>query len=128
MSLTVPPELIDQAAKGKVDEQAFVDCVRDSLPYAWSVVTRLVDELHATDAKATYNEIAPPDEKGYGQLFRMLASTSIRGAMERHFGVQLAFQNCCKVAVFQPDATEEYAAFITLEAQILNQKPELVDC
>ena len=35
MSLDVPTALLDQAERGEVDEAAFVDCVRTSLPYAW---------------------------------------------------------------------------------------------
>lgn len=32
----------------------------------------------------------PPSEKERGQLLRALANDSIRGALERHFGVRLA--------------------------------------
>jgi hypothetical protein len=128
MSLTVPPALIEQAQSGKVDEAAFVDCVQTSLPYAWSVVTRLVGEMRESGAPAAYNVTPPENEAGYGELFRMLASNSIRGALERHFGIRLAFQNCCKVGTFRPDAHDEYEQFVTLEAQVLNQKPELINC
>jgi len=50
------------------------------------------------------------------------------GAVERHFGVRLAFQNCHRVAVFRPDATRALAEFTTARAQILNQSPELTNC
>src|SRR3954465_9917432 len=33
MSLDVSPALLEQAERGEVDEAAFVDCVRNSLPY-----------------------------------------------------------------------------------------------
>ncbi|GII91790.1 SCO5389 family protein [Sinosporangium siamense] len=128
MSLTVPAELIDQARDGKVEHAAFVDCVRTSLPYAWGVVVRLVDDLRSGDADFADNQLSPPDQASYGQLFRMMASDSIRGAVEQHFGVRLAFQNCCRAAVFRPEAHAAYADFITPEAQILNQRPELIDC
>ena len=39
-----------------------------------------------------------------GQLLRALASDAIRGGLERHFGVKLAFQNCHRVAAFRPAA------------------------
>ncbi|GAA0349895.1 hypothetical protein GCM10010151_44500 [Actinoallomurus spadix] len=52
----------------------------------------------------------------------------MRTALENHFGVRLAFQNCHRVAVFRPGADRAYRQFITARAQILNQKPELVDC
>ena len=40
------------------------------------------------------------------QLLRALASDAIRGALERHFGVVLAFQNCHRVAAFAPAAVD----------------------
>jgi len=46
-----------------------------------------------------------------------------------HYGVRLAFQNCHRAAVFHPEATTRaHADFITAHSQILNQRPELVDC
>jgi len=44
------------------------------------------------------------------------------------FGVRLAFQNCHRVAVFRPEAEQARADFITARSQILNQRPDLVDC
>ncbi|GAA2400865.1 hypothetical protein GCM10010191_05100 [Actinomadura vinacea] len=46
MSLTVSLQLLHQAKHGDVDDAAFIDCIRTSLPYAWKVVTSLVDDLH----------------------------------------------------------------------------------
>ncbi len=74
------------------------------------------------------NTVPPPDEAARGQLLRLMASDAMRGAVERHYGVRLAFQNCHRAAVFRPDADEAYAAFTSARAQILNQRPELVDC
>ncbi|MDF5756055.1 SCO5389 family protein [Spongiactinospora sp. TRM90649] len=128
MSLTVPNDLLDQARAGEVDDAAFIACVRDSLPYAWSVISELAERRDRTGAAFTDNQTPPPDEAARGQLLRCLASDSMRGALERHFGVRLAFQNCHRVAVFDPTATEALRDFVTPRAQILNQKPELVDC
>ncbi|MBT2226175.1 SCO5389 family protein [Nonomuraea sp. NEAU-A123] len=128
MSLTVPNDLLDQARAGEVDDAAFVACVRDSLPYAWSVISELVQHRDRTGADFADNQVPPPDEEARGQLLRCLASDSMRGALERHFGIRLAFQNCHRVAVFAPTATAALRAFVTPRAQILNQKPELVDC
>ncbi|MBB4917138.1 SCO5389 family protein [Streptosporangium saharense] len=128
MSLTVPNELLDQAKAGEVDDAAFVACVRDSLPYAWSLISDLVGERERTGAEFTDNTVPPPDEAARGQLLRCLASDSMRGALERHFGVKLAFQNCHRVAVFDPTAVKAHAEFVTARSQILNQSPELVDC
>ncbi len=128
MSLTVPNELVDQAKAGEVDDAAFVACVRDSLPYAWSLISDLVQERDRTGAEFTDNTVPPPDEAARGQLLRCLASDAMRGALQRHFGVKLAFQNCHRVAVFDPSAVKAHAEFITARSQILNQQPELVDC
>jgi hypothetical protein len=128
MSLDVSPALLEQAERGEVDEAAFVDCVRTSLPYAWEMISSLVERLKEDGGQFADNQTPPPDEQARGQLLRALASDAIRGALQRHFGVRLAFQNCHRVAVFDPTATEELRAFITPRAQILNQRPELVDC
>jgi hypothetical protein len=58
----------------------------------------------------------------------MVGSDAMRGAVQRHFGVRMAFQNCCKVGLFQPDADAEYQEFISPQAQILNQNPLLLNC
>ena len=36
MSLDVPTALLERAEAGEVDDGEFVDCVRQSLPYAWT--------------------------------------------------------------------------------------------
>ncbi|MEU6785801.1 SCO5389 family protein [Nonomuraea sp. NPDC051941] len=128
MSLTVPNELLDQARAGDVDDAAFIACVRDSLPYAWSLISGLAEQREQTGAEFADNQVPPPSEEARGQLLRCLASDAMRGALERHFGVRLAFQNCHRVAVFDPTATKALHEFVTPRAQILNQKPELVDC
>jgi hypothetical protein len=134
MSLTVPPELLDQAERGDVAEADFVGCVRDSLPYAYQLVAGLAGRLAAGDFDRglTFadNRVEPPDEQARGQLLRAMASDAIRGALERHFGVRLAFQNCHRVAVFPTEvsADEQHARFTSVRAQLLNQSPELVNC
>jgi hypothetical protein len=52
------------------------------------------------------NQVPPPDETARGQLLRLMASDAMRAAAERHFDVRLAFQNCHRVAVFRPAATQ----------------------
>lgn len=129
MSLTVPADLLEQASRGEVDDEQFVACVRTSLPYAWSVISGLVAELPPGGRGFAGNTVPPPDEAARGQLLRAMASDAMRGALERHFGVRLAFQNCHRVAVFGPAASEQaYAEFVSPRAQILNQDPELVSC
>ncbi|MEU8193287.1 SCO5389 family protein [Microbispora amethystogenes] len=128
MSLSVPDNLLARARAGEVDDAAFVACVRDSLPYAWTTITALIERRDRSGADFADNQAPPPDEASRGQLLRCLASDAMRGALERHFGVRLAFQNCHRVAVFDPAANEAYREFVTPRAQILNQSPDLVDC
>jgi hypothetical protein len=128
VSLTVPAELLEKAQRGPVTDEEFVSCIRDSLPYAWGMVERLVKELETTGAPAAQNLEVPPNEAAWGEVFRLVGSDAMRGAVQRHFGVRVAFQNCCKVGVFRPDAEVEYAEFVTPRAQLLNQRPELLNC
>ena len=132
MSLDVSPELLAAAEEGPVDETAFVDCIRTSLPYAWETISLLVAEHGAGPSERPFadNQVPPPDEQARGQLLRALASDAIRGSLERHFCVTLAFQNCHRVAVFAAGAagTEAYQRFVSPRAQLLNQSPALRDC
>ena len=130
MSLDVSPELLDSAARGEVTDAAFVDCVRTSLPYAWTVISSTVADLELSDGELADHEVPPPSEAERGQLLRALASDAIRGGLERHFGVKLAFQNCHRVAAFRPAAVggAVWQEFVSPRGQLLNQSPELRDC
>ena len=128
MSLDVTPELLKTAQQGEVDDAAFVECIRTSLPYAWEMISNLVARLQVDGGDFADNQTPPPDEQARGQLLRVLASDAMRGALERYFGVKLAFQNCHRVAVFPSGDTPAYREFITPREQILNQTPELRDC
>ncbi|MBV9163478.1 MAG: hypothetical protein JO309_15960 [Pseudonocardiales bacterium] len=128
MSLTVPVSLLEKAQRGAVSDDEFVDCIRESLPYAWSMVERLAKELNVTGAPSVQNLEVPPDDAAWGEVFRLVGSDAMRGTVQRYFGVRMAFQNCCKVGLFRLDATEEYEAFISPRAQLLNQDPSLLNC
>ncbi|WP_026411802.1 SCO5389 family protein [Actinomadura oligospora] len=128
MSLNVSPELLAKAEAGKVEQDEFLKCVADSLPFAWAMVTRLVEEMKSTDAESVQNTLVPETEEEWGQMFRMFSSDSMRNAIQEHFGVRLAFQNCCKPAVFKKDAETAYQRFVSPEAQLLNQDPTLLNC
>ena len=109
----------------------FVALVRDSLPYAWQVIGAAADDLVAhPGAPFGEHDVAPPSEGERGQLLRALAGNAVRGALERHFGVVLAFQNCHRVAAFAPQAVDSavYREFVSPRGQVLNQTPELRDC
>ncbi|PXX66697.1 hypothetical protein DFR70_103446 [Nocardia tenerifensis] len=130
MSLDVPAPLLERAERGEVDDADFVEVVRQSLPYAWEVVSRVAGELRSGTAEYADNVVPPPDEVARGQLLRAMASDAIRGGLERHFGVKLAFQNCHRVAAFPLAAVggDTYRTFIGTRAQLLNQSPELRNC
>ncbi len=130
MSLNVPNELVAAAERGHVDDRAFLACVRDSLPYAYGLVESLANKLPADGRDFVDNLAPPPDEQARGQLLRALSSNAIRSALERRFGVVLAFQNCHRLAVFRPETVggEQYRRFVSVEGQVLNQQPEFVDC
>ncbi len=134
MSLDVSAELLEAAERGEVSDEQFAQCVRDSLPYAWSMVNELSVRLAVDGGPFADNTTPPPSEKERGQLLRALASDAIRGLLERHFGVRLAFQNCHRLAVFPAadgapgTASDAYRRFTSVRAQLLNQSPELRDC
>ena len=129
MSLDVAPDLLEQARNGEVGEAAFVGTVRTSLPYAYNLIGSLAAALGASTAEFADNQVPPPSEAERGQLLRVLASDSIRGSLERHFGIRLAFQNCHRVAAFRPgDPGPSYQEFISPRAQLLNQSPALRNC
>jgi hypothetical protein len=130
MSLDVPTALLDRAEAGEVSDAEFVDCVRQSLPYAWSVVSQVAADLGTGGGEYAEHAVPPPSEQDRGQLLRALASDAIRGGLERHFGLTLAFQNCHRVAAFRPAAVggERHRAFVSPRGQLLNQSPELRNC
>ena len=128
MSLAVPADLLEQAQQGEVGDEAFLDCVRSSLPYAWGVIAGLITDLDAGEAQFADNQVPPPDEAARGQLLRLMASDAMRAAIERHYGVRLAFQNCHRAAVFRPEAAAARTEFTSARSQLLNQRPEFVNC
>ena len=130
MSLDVSPDLLAAAESGDVTDEAFVACVRASLPYAWEVISSVAADLEVGGGDVADHEVPPPGEAERGQLLRALASDAIRGGLERHFGLTLAFQNCHRVAAFRDVAVggATHRAFTSPRGQLLNQSPELRDC
>ncbi|GAA3437122.1 SCO5389 family protein [Kutzneria kofuensis] len=128
MHMGVSAALHARATSGDVTDDEFVTCVRDSLPYAWQVISGVVADLG--DGDFADHATPPPSEAERGQLLRALASDAIRGGLERHLGVTLAFQNCHRVAAFRPSAVDgdRHRAFVSPRGQLLNQGPELRDC
>ncbi|NEP28184.1 SCO5389 family protein [Moorena sp. SIO3I6] len=130
MSLNITPELLKQAQEGEVNQEAFIESIRQSLPYAFGIVEDLAKRLAQGEAEWVEHSVPPPTEQDRAQLLRMIGGDAIRGAVERYFGIKLAFQNCHKTAIFRPEALESpaYQDFISIRSQILNQTPELIHC
>jgi hypothetical protein len=129
VSLTVPADVLERAQQGNVSDSDFIACIRTSLPYAWSVISGLVKQATESETFFADNQTPPPDEKARGELLRMMASDAMRGALERHLGVRIAFQNCHRAAIFTPGASDDlYNEFVSPRAQLMNQSPELVNC
>jgi hypothetical protein len=130
MSLTVPAEMLKQAERGRVEEMDFVAVVRASLPRAWRIVERLVEQLRSSDTELESYGPGAMDDATRGELLRMLAGTAIRRTTERHFGVQLLFQNCHNVAVINAGQEDLAIAeeFCSIKSQILNQQPQYQFC
>ncbi|GHO91063.1 hypothetical protein KSF_011110 [Reticulibacter mediterranei] len=129
MSLDVPAALIEQAKEGDIPLNKFLQCIKESLPYAWQLIENLASKLATSNTVFVDNQVPPPDEQARGQLLRVLSSDAMRNAIEQHYSVKLAFQNCHRVALFRQDQLGEiYDEFISPRSQILNQTPELRDC
>jgi hypothetical protein len=129
VSLDVSPTLLEKAQTGDVRTEEFLACIHESLPYAWQLIEDLAHQLRSGNAQLVDNQTPPPSEYARGQLLRVLASDSMRHALEQHYGVKLAFQNCHRVALFHMDQLDAtYEEFISPRSQLLNQSPELRDC
>lgn len=129
MSLSVPAAVLERAEAGSVTDEEFVAVVRESLPYAWQVVSEAACAQRSGFGIGEH-AVPPPSEAERGQLLRALASDAIRGGLQRHFGVVFAFQNCHRVAAFAPSQVDSdaYRAFVSPREQLLNQSPALRDC
>src|SRR2546428_10236070 len=82
MSLNFAPSLFEQAERGQVDEGEFVAAVARSLPYAWSVMSGVAEELAGgfTNREGFADHATPPpSETERGQLLRALASDASGG-------------------------------------------------
>jgi hypothetical protein len=131
MSLTVTAELKELARDGSLPFDEFINCIRRSLPRAWQVIDELAAELRSQQS-LTHAIHAPRqmEDEQRGQLLRLMASSSMRAAVERFYGLRFEFQNCHNTAAFRQNAvgSAEHRRFTSPEAQILAQAPELIDC
>jgi hypothetical protein len=131
MSLAVSDEvLVAVQSTGIIPRSTFIEVVRESLPDAWAIVSNLAERKQAGEAGLIEHAPRSMADGPRGQLLRMLSSNAIRGAVEAHFGLTFAFQNCHKVAAFRTDEVggKIFTTFTSMEAQIINQSPEMRDC
>jgi hypothetical protein len=119
------------ARDGALTSDEFINCIMHSLPRAWQVIDGLAAELRSRRS-LTHAIHAPRnmDDEQRGQLLRLMESSSMRAAVDRHYGLRLEYQNCQNTAAFRQNAvgSPEHRHFVSAEAQILAQSPELVDC
>lgn len=129
MSLDVPTTVLERAERGELDNDDFVNVVKDSLPYAWQVVAGVAGRLEP-DGVEFADDATPPSDEERAQLLRAFASDAIRAGLEEHFDVRLAFQNCHRVAAFRhsPAGEAAHAIFTSSRSQLLNQSPEFRHC
>ncbi len=128
MSLSAVKEALVEKAlmEGAVTLTDFISCMRESLPEGWGVFEKVAQEKEGGGRGI----FSPPtlDDVTRGQLLRIMASDAMRNAITGWFGMNFAFQNCHTVGAFFEGEKKEYALFVSMEAQILNQSPELRDC
>jgi hypothetical protein len=129
MSLMVTSELLDKARQGALTPEEFVNCIRDSLPKAWAILSDLANRVMGGEVFAEHAPITMDDDTR-GQLLRILAGTALREAVEAHFGLRFFFQNCHKAGGCRPEHVDspQCKAFISPMSQLLNQTPELRNC
>jgi hypothetical protein len=131
MSLQVPQELISRVGAGMaVTRDEFIHVVESSLPLAWSVFVSLAERKRTGEPGVVMHAPEFMEDAQRGQLLRALASNPIRSAINEHFGMVFAFQNCHITAVFLPEEVESemYRRFTSREAQIAAQSPGMVHC
>ncbi|HSX48280.1 MAG TPA: SCO5389 family protein [Candidatus Nanoarchaeia archaeon] len=130
MSLTVTDKQIDKARKRELGKEEFVNIIRTSLPFAFQAVESLAGRLNSGEHIAIEAPLHMADGDR-NQLLRVFASTSMRHALEDHFGLaELAFQNCHYIGGADVEGLddERWQIFTSIEGQVLAQRPELRDC
>ncbi len=128
MSLEVPHHIVEQAHNGRLSEQDFIACVKQSLPQAWHIVENLALRKKSGEEGLVAHTPRSMEDATRGQLLRMMASDAIRSAVEKHFGLIFAFQNCHATATFWKHEEAAHTQFTSMESQIINQSPDLRDC
>ncbi len=130
MSLTAITEAqLEQARAGQLSRSSFIEIIRRSLPFAYEAVGLLAARL-AVGERVAIEAPLHMDDDHRSQLLRVFASDSMRRALQRHFGLRLAFQNCHYIAATKGRGrfSRQWRTFCSERAQVLAQRPELRDC
>jgi hypothetical protein len=132
MSLNVPAKVLHRAEQGEtIDDATFIGIIKESLPDAWGIFERLAMSLGSkTEEEMAIEAPQHMEPEVRGQLLRAMASTSMKAAIERHFGFVLAFQNCHAAGATKPGGTGSsvWKKFTSIEAQLRRQSPLMRDC
>lgn len=130
MSLNASAELIAKANSNTMSFEDFIECIKTSLPDAWSIVEKLATNIKSSSDDMQVDAPQHMEDSVRGQLLRMMASSSMHQAIEQYFGLKFEFQNCHNLAGFKPSVvgSKKYQEFISANAQILAQQPHLKDC
>lgn len=132
MSLQVDGSLLEKAMLQGVSDEDLVGCVETSLPFAHDHIMGVINRAKDSHEGWAYHEPDQITEEQRGQMLRAYASTAIRNAYERIFGVTLVFQNCHRGAAFLTEKSRfnraAYEVFVSPRTQVLAQSPEKVHC
>ncbi len=129
MSLDVADDLAADVAAHGITDHKFVDVIRTSLPFGYAIIERVAARVSGGEEVAIDSPPTMADTPRL-ELLRIMASTSMREALERFFGVTLAFQNCHGVAAASGSGKTSrlWHDFTSTRGQILAQRPGLRDC
>jgi hypothetical protein len=130
MSLNVPPEIAAKAQTGVVSVEEFINVIRESLPRGWKVIEGVVARLKSNDSEFESYGDGPMDDETRGEVLRMMAGTAMRTSLEKHFGVNLVFQNCHNIGAEKPTPKPkpQVKRFTSIEEQLRAQRPENQHC
>ncbi len=130
MSLLVPTSVLTRIKQGEaIKDKEFISIIEESLPKGSSIIISLCERKKSGEKGLLLDSPDHMDTETRGQLLRIMASSSIRSAIENQYGVQLGFRNCHASGVIGKDEDKaEFEKFFSVHEQLKAQSPEFVDC
>jgi len=107
-------------------EQAFLAAFDEDLPLGMAHVRTLVEKLETTTderGERAMHDLDPNSAEGK-QFARLLGPDVPRAILQKKFGVEFGFYNCCKGVV----SRTRDGLRMTLAEQIAAQDPKFVNC